>query len=165
MIPSDQFILKMHPRDDGRTTLEYPGDRLLPLRDIISEELMRHPDMLDHDNEACLLVIKNGNTTGVTIGRATGIFSYVRGYFPNNTHQTSMEWAIRNYDNKSGVFSAPGDSGSIIVNGLGRIGGLLAGGSGKTGSSDITYVTPWFWLFQRIKANGFPNAHLYPAMA
>lgn len=32
---------------------EFPH-RLLPLRDIISEELMRHPDMVDHDGEACL---------------------------------------------------------------------------------------------------------------
>jgi len=89
------------------------SDRLLPLRDLISEDFMRKPDMLDHDGESCLLVIKNGNATGVTIGRATGIFSYVRKYSSNNTHQTSTEWAILPYDNKSGAFSARGDSGSI----------------------------------------------------
>jgi hypothetical protein len=68
----------MYPRDDGKTTFKYPDDRLLPLRDIITEKRMREPDMLIHDNEACLLVIKNGNATDVTIGRATGIFSLVR---------------------------------------------------------------------------------------
>ncbi|KAL5531494.1 hypothetical protein ACEPAG_4371 [Sanghuangporus baumii] len=157
-IPSDQFTLKMYPRDDGKTTFKYPDDRLLPLRDLITEERMREPDMLDHDNEACLLVIKNGNATDVTIGRATGIFSFVR---DDETGQESMEWAIYNYDNKSGVFSAPGDSGSIIVDGLGRIGGLLTGGTGKTETSDVTYATPMWWLWPRIKQH-FPNAHLYP---
>jgi hypothetical protein len=123
----------MYPRDDGMTTFKYPDDRLLPLCDMFTKELMREPDMLDHDNEACLLVIKSGNTTNITIRRATGIFSFVR---DDDTGEESMEWAIYNYDNKSGVFSAPGDSGSIIVDGLGRIGGLLTGGTGKTERSD-----------------------------
>jgi hypothetical protein len=105
-----------------------------------------------------LFVIKNGNATGVTIGRATGIFSFVRS---NLSSQGSKEWAIYNYDNKSGVFSARGDSGSIIVDRLGRIGGLLTGGAGKTETSDVTYATPMFWLWPRIKQH-FPNAHLYP---
>jgi hypothetical protein len=53
-----------------------------------------------------------------------------------------MEWAIYNYDNTSGVFSALGDSGSIIVDGLGRI-GLLTGGTGRTlTTSDVTYANP-----------------------
>ena len=148
----------MYPRDDGQTTFEYPSDRLLELRDIITEERMRNPDMIDHDSETCLFVIKNGNATGVTIGRATGIFSFVRA---DLSTQGSKEWAIYNYDNKSGVFSARGDSGSIIVDGLGRIGGLLTGGAGKTETSDVTYATPMYWLWPRIKQR-FPNAHLYP---
>ena len=142
----------MYPRVDAAPNFEYPDDRLLPLRDLISEDLMHKPDMLDHDGESCLLVIKNGNATGVTIGRANGIFSYVRKYF-NNSHQTSMEWAILPYDNNAGAFSAPGDSGSIIADGRGRIGGLLTGGAGKTESFDITYATPFFWLLPRIKEN------------
>jgi hypothetical protein len=160
-IPEDKFTLKMCPRIDAAPSFEYPDDRLLPLQGLISEDSMRKPDILDHDGESCLLVIKNGNATGVTIGCATGIFSYVRKYFSNNTHQTSMEWAILPYDNKSGAFSARGDSGSIIADGLGRI---LTGGAGKTASSDITYATPFFWLLPRIKQNGFPHAHLYPVM-
>lgn len=148
----------MYARDDGKPAFKYPSHGLLPLRDMITEERMREPDMLDHDNEACLLVIKNGNATDVTIGRATGIYSFVR---DDDTAQESMEWAIYNYDNKSGVFSAPGDSGSIIADGLGRIGGLLTGGTGKAETSDVTYATPMWWLWPRIKHH-FPNAHLYP---
>ncbi|KAG9089541.1 hypothetical protein FRC07_012316, partial [Ceratobasidium sp. 392] len=154
----DEFTLEMHPN------FEYPVDRLLPLRDLISEDLMHKPDMLDHDGESCLLVIKNGSATGVTIGRANGIFSYVREYFSNNIHQTSIEWTILPYDSKSGAFSALGDSGSTIADTRSRIGGLLTGGVGKAESSDITYATPFFWLLPRIKQNGFPNAYVHPVM-
>jgi hypothetical protein len=163
-IPDHEFALKIYPRIDVSTTFKYPADRLLRLRGIIPEEKLRRPDMLDRDGGSCLFVVKSGKTTGVTIGRATGIFSYVRQYFPNNTYQTSKEWAILPYDNKSGAFSAPGDSGSIIVNSSGEIGGFLTGGAGKTESSDVTYATPFYWLFPRIQANGFPDANIYPVM-
>ena len=153
----------MYPCVDATLNFEYPDDRLLPLQDLISEDLIHKPDMLNHDGESCLLVIKNSNATGVTIGHATGIFSYVHKYF-NNSHQTSMEWAILPYDNNTGVFSAPGDSGSIITDSCGWIGGLLIGGASKTESFDITYAMPFFWLLLRIKNDGFPNAHLYPVM-
>jgi hypothetical protein len=155
----------MHRRTETQPGFEYPYDRLLPLRGILSEDLMRQPDTVDHDGEPCLHVIKSGLTTGVTIGRATGIFSYVREYFPNQTSQTSMEWAILPYNKDSGMFSAAGDSGSVIVDSCGRYGGLLTGGAGVTVSSDITYATPIWWLLPVIKANGFPDAHLDPTIA
>jgi hypothetical protein len=164
-IPPHEFETKMRPRTDAASLFNYTIGRLLQLRDPMTEDLMHNPDMLDQDGEPCLLVTKNGSGTGVTIGRATGIFSYVREYFCNNTHHTSKEWAILPYDHKSGAFSAPGDSGSIIADGQGRIGGLLTGGAGKREDADITYATPLFWLFPRIKENGFPNAHLYPVVA
>ncbi|KAI0272413.1 hypothetical protein BC834DRAFT_921886 [Gloeopeniophorella convolvens] len=151
----DLVHVEMYPRIDAPSSFKYPDDRLLQLRDPIPEDLMRNPDMLDQDGESCLLVIKNGNTTGVTIGRATGVFSFVREYFNNNTQQTSMEWAILPYDNKSGVFSAPGDSGSIIADGRGRVGGLLTGGAGKTESSDITYATPFFGSSRALRKTAF----------
>ena len=118
--------------------------------------------MWDLDGVPCLLVIKSGDyATGTTLGRANGVFSIVRDYFTDmSVNQTSMEWGIINYDSKSEVFSEPGDSGSIIADIRGRIGGMLTGGAGKTGSSDMTYATPFWWLLQRIRTNGFPNAHL-----
>jgi hypothetical protein len=78
--------MKMYPHTDATTTFEYPYDRLLKLKDIISEDLMHNPDVLDHDGESCLLVVKNGNTTGVTIGCATGVFSHVREYIDGVGH-------------------------------------------------------------------------------
>jgi hypothetical protein len=127
----------------------------------ITDDLMRNPDMWDSDDEPCLLVVKSGNATGTTIGRANGVFSIVRDYFTDmSVNQTSMEWAIINYDSKSEVFSEPGDSGSAIADIRGRIGGMITGSSGMMDSSDMTYATPFWWLLRRIRANGFPNAHL-----
>ena len=65
------------------------------------------------------------------------------------------------YDTHSGAFSQGGDSGSIIVDRLGRFGGFLTGGAGKTESTDVTYATPFFWLWTLIKAK-YPHAHLFP---
>lgn len=157
----------MCPHRMARTS-KYPYDRIFQLRDVLKENELRHPTMLDANGEECLLVVKNGNSTGVTFGRATGIMSFVREYFEDGTHKTSMEVAIYSYGNKDGTFSAPGDSGSIIADGEGRILGLLTGGAGRPGqtdSVDVTYATPFYWLFdERIKAH-FPDAHLYPVTA
>lgn len=122
---------------------------------------MRKPDTVDLDGEPCLLVIKSGHGTGTTIGRANGVFSVVRDYsFDTSINQTSMEWSILNYNSKSEAFSEGGDSGSIIVDIRGRIGGMLTGGAGQTISSDVTYATPFWWLLGRIQDNGFPNARI-----
>ena len=37
--------------------------------------------MRDSDGEPCLLVVKSGNATDTTLGRANGAFSVVRDYF------------------------------------------------------------------------------------
>ena len=146
-------MFKMYPHPDTRKIFRYPLDRLLKLQGV-----------LKGDGERCFLVLRNGAATDLTIGHATGIFSYVREYFSDGANQTSMEWAILPHDQKSGVFSAAGNSGSIIADTRGSIGGLLTGGSGAAESIDITYATPFFWPLERIKANGFPNAHLNSVM-
>ena len=57
---------------------------------------MHEPDMWDpNDDELCSLVVKSGNATGTTVGRANGVFSIVREYFTNmSINRTSIEWAI-----------------------------------------------------------------------
>ncbi|KAL5514043.1 hypothetical protein ACEPAG_2804 [Sanghuangporus baumii] len=160
-LDADEFTLKCFPRGDAGWKFRFPDDRLLRLMGTISDDLMRHPDMWDSDGKLCLLVVKNGSATGTTIGRANSVFSIVRDYFNDVTvNQTSMEWGIINYDTKSEVFSKPGDSGSIIADIRGRVGGMLTGASGKTESFDMTYATPFWWLLERIRGNGFPDAHL-----
>ena len=151
----------MHPHPEGRSSFKYPVGGLLQVEGIIREEEIRKPTLLDANGEECLIVIKNGKSTGITIGRGTGIESFVREYHDYGIKSTSTEIAIYPYKHKDGAFSSPGDSGSIVVNGLGRIVGLLTGGSGTTDSTDVTYVTPYFWVQEQIK-KAFPNSYLYP---
>ncbi|KAK0222319.1 hypothetical protein IW262DRAFT_1460632 [Armillaria fumosa] len=159
-ISSPNFVLKMHPHPEGRSSFKYPLGGLLQVKDVVKEDEIRQPTQLDANGEECLIVIKNGRSTGVTIGRGTGIESFVREYDEYGIKSTSMALAVHPYSHKDGAFSAPGDSGSIVVDGQGRIVGLLIGGSGKTDSTDVTYLTPYFWLEEQIK-KAFPNSYLY----
>lgn len=154
------FVLKMHPHPKGRSSFKYPVGGLLQVTDVIEEHEIRQPTLLDANGEECLIVIKNGRSTGVTIGRGTGIESFVREYDEYGIKSTSMALAIHSYSHKDGAFSAPGDSGSIVVDGQGRIVGMLIGGSGTNDSTDVTYLTPYFWLEEQIK-KAFPNSYLY----
>ncbi|KAI5985213.1 hypothetical protein EDC04DRAFT_2590467 [Pisolithus marmoratus] len=160
-IENFDFVNKMYRCTDTQSGFEYPDERLLKLKDILTEDRMHHPDTKDRHGEKCLYVIKRGLNTLTTIGRATGSFSCVREYFSNQTHRDSIEWAIVPYDDKSGSFSKGGDSGSMIASGIGEFGGLITGGCGETVWSDITYATPMFCLWPIIQAK-FPNANLYP---
>jgi hypothetical protein len=151
----------MHPRLEGRSDFKYPVGGLLQVKGVVKEAELRNPKQLDANGEECLLVVKNGKTTGTTIGRGTGIESIIREYDEYGIKRTSMEFTVYPYSHRDGAFSARGDSGSIVVDGQGCIVGLLTGGSGMTDSTDVTYVTPYFWLEERIK-NAFPNSYLYP---
>lgn len=159
-ISAPDFVLKMHPHPEGRSSFKYPVGGLLQVKGILKEEEIRQPTLLDANGEECLIVIKNSRSTGVTIGRGTGIESFVREYH-HGIKSTSMAIAIYPYSHKDGAFSAPGDSGSIVVDGLGRIVGLLTGGSGTADCTDVTYVVPYFWVEEQIK-KAFPDSYLYP---
>ncbi|KAI9460356.1 hypothetical protein F5148DRAFT_1286879 [Russula earlei] len=133
------------------------------------------PDLPTLDISADVDAILNGDSGGINGGDKAGSSSQIKNslsklesalkkipnYKPSDLDaglaniKTSKEWAILPYDSKSGQFSDRGDSGSIIVDGLGRIGGLLTGGG----------ATPFFWLLPRIQAGGFPNAHVDPKIA
>lgn len=138
----------MHPHSEGRSSFEYPIGGLLQVKAVVNEDEIHKPKQLDANGEECLLVVKNGKTTGVTIGRGIAIESFVRVYDKHGIKSTSMEVAIYPYSHKDGAFSPPGDSGSIVVDGEGRIVGLLTGGPGTTDpiATDVTYLTPYFWL-------------------
>lgn len=98
---------------------------------------------------------------GVTIGRVSGIEAVIRGYGERGLKRTSLEVSVYPYSHKDGAFSAPGDSKSIVVDGEGSLVGLLTGGSGTTKATDVTYITPYFWLEERVKQD-FPGCFLYP---
>jgi hypothetical protein len=152
---------KMYPRLESRAQFDYPDDGLMHLRGFVRDDELRHPTMLDENGQESLIVIKNGASTGLTFGRATGIESFTRTYEDYHIDSTSMEIAIYSYSHGDGAFSAPGDSGSVVGDANNRIVGMLTGGAGLTGSTDVTYMTPYYFLAERIKSI-FPGSYLFP---
>jgi hypothetical protein len=150
----------MFPQPVDRANYQYPKDGLLQAYGVVKDAEIRDPQQLDVHNEKCLLVVKNGLTTGTTFGRANGLESFTRVYRDYSIGHTSIEIAVLPYDKSRGKFSHAGDSGSIVLARDGRIVGMLTGGAGLTDENDITYLTPYWWLEQQIKAK-FPSCFLY----
>lgn len=141
----------LNPNVQNRHKFTYPVDRQLNIRGIIPLNEIKRPNMLDKDGNRCLLVLKRGMMTGLTIGIANEIRSYTRSYFDDGTQITAKEWAILGYSKETGAFSKKGDSGALIFDATARMGGLLTGGSGLTATSDITYATPMEFLLENIQ--------------
>ncbi|KAJ3819589.1 hypothetical protein EV361DRAFT_801363, partial [Lentinula raphanica] len=64
----------------------------------------------------------------------------------------------------NGPFSAPGDSGSIVLDKKCRIVGMVNGGAGIINRTDVTYLTPYSYLDQEIKKH-FPNSSFSDVVA
>ncbi|TFK63246.1 hypothetical protein BDN72DRAFT_964022 [Pluteus cervinus] len=154
-----ELSLMMYPNAKNTHNFEYPIGRLLHLQGIIENYEMRKPTMYDQNDERCIMVIKRGRSTGLTVGRANNLFSYTRRFLGGKCLGISKEWAILPFDQKSRSFSDLGDSGSVVVDGAGRIGGLINGGCGSVYGIDITYVTPISFVLDTIRSNeSFFNA-------
>lgn len=165
-IDIDELTSWMYPHPANPNSFEYPGDRLLRCFGMVSDQEMLQPPpgTKDHDNDPVIMVIKNGNTSNLTVGRLNTIRSFVRYYFDGKPGEMSKEIAVLPRNSKSGPFSAPGDSGSVVVDGVGRICGILAGGDGTTDVSDCTFLTSINFLVDRLRENGFrPNFFPLPA--
>ena len=153
---------KMYPDPETRAKFKYPCGGLMQLRDFVKDGELRHPTMLDANGEECLIVVKNGTSTGVTLGRANSTESFVRDY-KYGIRSTSMEIAIYPYSHEDSAFSAPGDSGSVIGDANSRIVGMLTGGAGRTGFG-ISYASSYHFIDECIK-RAFPDSHLCPTPA
>lgn len=142
-----------------------PEDLLLQLNGYVCEAEFRSPQNLDIYNVKTLLAVKNGSATGTTFGRVNGLESVTRVYNDHGPSVDALEFIICGYDTEKGKnyrFSDDGDSGSMVVDRLGRLIGLLTGGGGPTGAADRTYITPFYALKDEI-SNKFKDAHLLPA--
>jgi hypothetical protein len=71
-----------------------------------------------------------------------------------------MEIAVLTYGEPHGKFSSRGDSGSVVLDRIGRIVGIITGGAGPTDETDISYLTPYWWIEEQIKSK-FPDSFLY----
>jgi len=150
----------MFPQAADRATYYYPEDGLLQAYGVVQDHEIRDPQHLDVHGEKCLLVVKNGLTTGTTVGRTNGLESFTRIYDEYGINQTSIEIAVLPYDKNHGQFSDRGDSGSVVLARDGRIVGIITGGAGPTDETVITYVTPYWWIEQQVKAK-YPGCFLY----
>jgi len=150
----------MFPQPTDRADYSYPPNGLLQAYGIVQDTEIHNPQHLDVHGEKCPFVVKNGSTTGTTVGRANGLESFTRTYSDYGIEHTSNEIAVLPYDRAHGRFSDAGDSGSIVLARDGRIVGLLTGGAGPSDENSITYLTPYWWLEKQIKAK-FPDCFLY----
>ncbi|KAH9976275.1 hypothetical protein BGW80DRAFT_1292367 [Lactifluus volemus] len=129
-----------YAQSGGRTVFKFPADGQLRINGCVTRELLANPDCFDSNGEPCLIVMKDGNTTDLTVGRYAGLEAYLC----DELGVESIELPIYNYDKQSGSFSAKGDSGSLIFDGNGR-------------SNHVTYATPAWWIIERIKLH-YPHA-------
>ncbi|KAI0345010.1 hypothetical protein BDW22DRAFT_1405842 [Trametopsis cervina] len=142
------FVQTLFPRNQDQTDNDYPIDGLLQACDFVPEAEFHSPQHVDTHGKKCLLVVKNGLTTGTTVGRDNGVV------------RISTEIAVLPFDRDRRQFSDRGDSGSVVLDRKGRIVGLLTGGSGPIGEVDISYITPYWWIQEQIKSE-FPDSFLY----
>ena len=162
-LSSADYANIMFPRPEDRADYQYPEDGLLQASGVVKPHEIHSPQHLDVNGEKCLLVVKNGLATGTTLGRATGMESFARVCNEYGIAETSIEIAVLPYGNTKGAFSAPGDSGSIVLDRNGRILGMLTGGAGTDNRMDVTYLTPYWYIEEQIK-KVFPDSYLYEAV-
>ena len=145
-----------YPLNNSRMVFKSPPNRQLRVTGFVTRERLLNPDCFDSNSKPCLIVMKDGNTSDLTVGRYAG----PEAYLCDDLGQESRELAIYNYNKQSGDFSAKGDSGSLIVDGMGNMVGILHSGMPRGASSHVTYATPAWWIVQQIKAK-YPHADFF----
>ncbi|EJD54918.1 hypothetical protein AURDEDRAFT_110315 [Auricularia subglabra TFB-10046 SS5] len=155
----ETFRELMFPWAADSGDFKYPQDGLLQVFGVVPEREICRPLQRSGTGDLALPVIKNGLTTGSTVGWVNGLKSVVRHYTSCGLTFDSLETTFLPYGNR-GAFSAPGDSGSIILDRTGRIVALLTGGGGLTEEHDLTFGTAWYALEPHIK-EVFKGALLY----
>ena len=110
----------------------------------------------DHQN------FRIGSSSGRRYVQNT-INSFARYYLEGEPSMMLKEIAVLHCSSESEPFSDPGNSGSGIVNGKGRLVGSLMGGTGASDTLDSTYVSSVSFLCTHmlmygLKANFFPSA-------
>jgi len=148
-----QLTDKFNTQINGSTAFEFPIHCQLRIGGWLPHKLLADHDTFDSNGEACIVVMKDGNTTDLTVGRFAGLEAYTC----NALGVESMELAIYNFDKQSGDFSEKGDSGSLIFDGKGKMVSILHSGLAKGGSNYVTYATPAWWAIEQLKAQ-YPHA-------
>ena len=131
-IDTNKFARLMpYPRIGLPSNFDYPVERLLEFRDILSAEEIRTLNNQDRSGDPMRYTIECGLITLSMIGYSIGFVSHFHRYFTLGSRDL-MEATICPDDNDSSPFSRSGDSGSIIVDTLGKF-VALTGGTGPSG--------------------------------
>ena len=142
-----------YPESGGRTKFQFPVFRQLRINGCLTRELLAAPDCFDNNGNPCLIVMKDGNATDLTVGRYAGLEVYLC----DDLGAESVELAIYNYSMQSGSFSDKGDSGSLIFDGEGHMVGILHSGMLNGKSNHVTFATPAWWAIEQLKLK-YPHA-------
>ncbi|KDQ54433.1 hypothetical protein JAAARDRAFT_49387 [Jaapia argillacea MUCL 33604] len=162
-IPIIDLVAWMLPHTAGPSSFQYLGDALLECSGTVSDQEMFRPDLKnkDHHDDPALFVLKHGNASKLTAGRLNTICAFVREYVDGVAGEMSKELSVLPRSLKSGSFSAPGDSGSVVIDGVSRICGIIVGGDGDGEDYDCTFVTSINFLVKRLAAFGI-EANIFP---
>ncbi|KAF7327811.1 hypothetical protein MKEN_00360900 [Mycena kentingensis (nom. inval.)] len=152
-IPRAQLINFLQPHATS-PPFKYPYDRLLRLFGTIPATEMRNPTSVDENGDPCIVVLKQGSSSGLTIGRLNTITSVCRHHLKGVDSAPTRELAVYPHSSTSGAFSEAGDSGSLVMDGRGRAAGMLTGSAGKTDATDCSYLSPMEFLLERLASNG-----------
>jgi hypothetical protein len=115
--------------------------------EIIKLAEIQNPAVTDANGDPSLRVMKYGRTTRWTAGVSNEILSDCQ----RDSGMISKEWCIINLSHAN-PFSEKGDSGAVVIDYKGRIGGILHGeGCTLSDGREFTYVTPLHWLFSDIE--------------
>jgi hypothetical protein len=157
-----QFTRKMYLRPTNSHSFKYPKDRPPQAPTCATDNEMQHPVDEDTDGEPCRIVIKRGNTTGLTFGRAITVAAYSR-YYVAGIEGIFKEWSVLPYDKLSGPFSdrATLDLWLPMAADASWASPLAVPAPDTT---DITYVTPAAWLLQDIANHGIHKPNVTPAL-
>ena len=159
-ISCEKLNQALNPSIQNPYKFSYPASRQWKIGNIcIPLDEIRNPKTFDKNNSPALSVVKRGKTTGVTCGVSNEVKSYVRTHNTDKSSFEFKEWAILGYDKSFSPFSTQGDSGALVVDAEGRMGGIVTGGSGFSAETDVTYATAIASLLQDMHKHGWkrPN--------
>ncbi|CAA7264007.1 unnamed protein product [Cyclocybe aegerita] len=80
-IKEEEYRDLMFPNHTDRAGYEYPKDGLLQIYGVMPESEIHQPTQLNANGDNAMPVIKNGMTTGATVGWVNGLKSLVRHHY------------------------------------------------------------------------------------
>lgn len=118
---------------------------------------------VDNVDSLSIVVMKRGGASGLTRGLLNTMRSFTRIYAEGQPGPWSKAVAIIQHKNERSAFSAPGDSGSAVLDSHGRLAGVVVGGAGNAESLALTYLSSIDFLLERMAAYGI-EANVNPSL-